>query len=280
MKWIFGVIFVWLIFVMSLAGWWLYFGITTLSNAASIGVPSELARHQRMLFTEGTVLLVSLLVGGLALFYFAYRMYKEKSMKEIFFASFTHDLKTSLFRLQLEVEQLSKNGASLDVAPVLGHTRKMQLDLENSLDSAIGDSKKLFFEEVNMKNFIQELHTQWPEFHIRLTGEDLLVVDKKALHSICKNLMHNSFVHGRADEVSLDLKKNRGRMTIHYSDNGQRFIGDESQLGISSRYSIDGSGFGLYIVRQWISKMSGKIQFVKSSTGSLEIMIDLPGGLK
>ena len=71
MKLIFGSILAWLVFVMSLAGWWLYFGITTLSRAADQAMPMQFARHQKMLFMEGCVLLFSLLGGGLALFYFS-----------------------------------------------------------------------------------------------------------------------------------------------------------------------------------------------------------------
>ena len=278
MKWIFGVILAWLVFVMSLAGWWLYFGVTTLSQAASYGIPSQLARHQRMLFTEGCVLLVSLLVGGIALFYFSYRTYIEKSAKEMFFASFTHDLKTALFRMQLEVEKLGRKTPSQEVTNILGHTRKMQLDLENSLDSTVGQSKKLFVEKVSLKNFLLDLHAQWPEFHIKVTGIDELPVDKKALHSIFKNLMHNSFLHGEADEISVDLQKKGQRFLLEYRDNGNSFSGSTDDLGVSSHYSPEGSGFGLFIVRSWVKRLGGKVEFQVTSKNSLGVNIDFPGG--
>ncbi len=268
---------VWLVFVMSLTGWWLYFGITTLSNAAGAGIPSQLARHQRMLFTEGCVLLVSLLIGGLALFYFSYQMYREKAAKEMFFASFTHDLKTALFRLQLEVEKLSKKSDSPEVNNILGHTRKMQLDLENSLDSTIGRGKKLFIEKIDMQNFLLDLHAQWPEFSINLKGESQLTVDKKALHSIFKNLLHNSFVHGQADEVSVELQKKGSNFLIHYSDNGKIFEGDYKKLGQTPHFSSQGSGFGLYIVRQWVKKLGGEVDFNLNPKKSLQVEIELPG---
>ncbi len=274
MRWVFGTILVWLVFVMSLAGWWLYFGVTTLSSAASYGIPSELARHQRMLFTEGTVLLFSLLVGGIALFYFTYSTYREKSAKEMFFASFTHDLKTALFRMQLEVEKM---GDRPGVQSILNQTRKMQINLENSLDSTVGQDKKLYFEKVQLKNFLLDLHAQWPEFHIKVTGDDELLVDKKALHSIFKNLLHNSMVHGAADEVTVSLTKQGHRFHILYKDNGKEFSGDPSQWGQRPTYSNIGSGFGLYIVREWVKRMGGKIQLTASETQSLQVSIDLPG---
>ncbi len=276
MKWVFGIILSWLVFVMSLAGWWLYFGITTLSKAASYGIPSELARHQRMLFTEGMVLLVSLLVGGVALFYFTYSTYREKSAKEMFFASFTHDLKTSLFRLQLEVEKL---GDSTETQNILNHTRKMQINLENSLDSTVGHDKKLYIETVNLKTFLIDLHAQWPEFHIKVSGEEHLCVDKKALHSIFKNLLHNSVVHGGADEVTVEMQRKGKATRLVYQDNGKAFAGDPSDLGKQPGFSTEGSGFGLYIVRQWVRRLGGKIYLSSGTNHSLQVEIELPGSV-
>jgi signal transduction histidine kinase len=258
---------------MSLAGWWLYFGITTLSQFASEGVASEVARHQRMLFFEGSVLLVSLLVGGLALFYFTYSTYKEKSAKEMFFASFTHDLKTALFRMQLEVEKL---GDRPQTQSLLKHTRKMQINLENSLDSTVGEDKQLYIENVQLKNFLLDLHAQWPEFHIKVSGEDQLPVDRKALHSIFKNLLHNSVVHGGADEVSVSLTRKKSHFCLRYVDNGRPFTGNPEVLGQEPTYSMDGSGFGLYIVRRWVQRMGGQIEFESSPQKSLQVTIQLP----
>lgn len=277
MKWVFGVILAWLVFVMSLAGWWLYFGVTTLSTAAAHGIPSELARHQRMLFLEGCVLLVSLLVGGVALFYFSYSTYQEKSAKEMFFASFTHDMKTALFRLQLEVEKLGQNVSAPEIEKIMGHTRKMQIDLENSLDSTVGQNKKLFFEKVNLKNFMADLHTQWPEFHIKVTGEKELPADRRALHSIFKNLLHNSFIHGQADEVTVTLDNKDDGWQLNYFDNGQPFQGEVATLGQQPHYSPQSSGFGLFIVRQWVSRLGGQVEFSKNKNQSLKVTMTFPG---
>lgn len=273
MRLIFGSILVWLIFVMSLAGWWLYYGITTLSNADALKIPSQLAKHQRMLFTEGIVLLVCLLSGGLALFYFSWRMYKEKSAKEMFFASFTHDLKTALFRLQLEVEKSTKDEPS---QKLLGHTRKMQLDLENGLDSTIGHHKKLYLENINLKECLVDLHAQWPELSIQYSGETLLRADRKALNSVLKNLLHNSFVHGEADQVRVNLSKSSSQFELIYEDNGKTYEGDPSRLGLLRERTM-GSGFGLFIVRQWVKKLNGRIEFFINESQSLGVKIKLPG---
>ncbi len=270
MKWIFTTIFFWLVFVLSLAGWWLYFGVTTLSRNTELG--SQLARHQRMLFMEGTVLMTFLLVGGLALFYLAYRMYKEKSAKEMFFASFTHDMKTSLFRLQLELEKLSKQHKALSVDNLFNQTRKMQLDLENSLDSTVGSGKSLFVETIDFNEFLSELHTQWPEFRIKVSGEKNIKADRKALYSIFKNLLHNSFLHGEADEVTIHLESSDNSLKITYSDNGKPYQGDLKDLGQQMRFSPDGTGYGLFIVKQWAKQLGWQLNFQLASSQSLQVV--------
>ena len=274
MKWIFSTIFFWLVFVLSLAGWWLYFGITTLSRTTELG--SQLARHQRMLFMEGTVLMALLLIGGLSLFYLAYRMYKEKSAKEMFFASFTHDMKTSLFRLQLELEKLSKQPQAPAVDNLFNQTRTMQLDLENSLDSTVGAGKPLFIETIEFNEFLSELHTQWPEFRIKVSGEKRLSADRKALYSIFKNLLHNSFLHGEADEVIIHIELSDNSLKITYSDNGQPFQGDLKELGQQMRFSAEGTGYGLFIVQQWAKQLRWQLDFQLSPSESLQVVFMVP----
>ena len=106
MKWVFSLITAWLVFVLALSGWWLVFGLKTLSLVGEAHEGYELAKHQKMLFYEGSFLMLLLLFGGLGLFYFSYRMYREKSSKDKFFATFTHDLNTSLFLLHFHFENI------------------------------------------------------------------------------------------------------------------------------------------------------------------------------
>ncbi len=279
MKWIFTLISFWLIFVLSLAGWWLYFGITVLSGIAESESGIPLVKHQKMLFYEGCVLLFFLLAGGLALFYFSFRMYKEKSAKEKFFATFSHDIKTALFRIQLQIEDLGEQVGEEKISPILVQARKLHLDLENGLDAAIGGKKNLFIEKIDINEFLADLHTQWPEFHIQLKGEAQVLADRKALSSVFKNLLHNSFFHGKADKVVLDLRDLSGKIQINYIDNGQTFKGNLSDLGNAPLSRGGSSGYGLYLVQYWMERMRGGLDFRKSPNGQLEIEMTLPGAL-
>src|SRR6266581_2595064 len=83
----------WVVFTVTLAGWWLIFGLRQLDliNQSKLEGAAQLQRHYQMLMWEGGILIASLIGGGLALFYYARREQKRHAQVEEFFAAFTHD---------------------------------------------------------------------------------------------------------------------------------------------------------------------------------------------
>src|SRR5256886_15971287 len=81
----------WVVFTVTLAGWWMVFGLRQLDllNSLRLEGAADFHRHYRMLLWEGAILIVSLIGGGLALFYYARREQKRHGQVEEFFAAFT-----------------------------------------------------------------------------------------------------------------------------------------------------------------------------------------------
>src|SRR5207245_10326264 len=65
----------WVAFTVTLAGWWLVFGLRQLDRLSQLHVEqaNQLHQHYQMLMWEGGVLIASLIGGGLALYYYARR---------------------------------------------------------------------------------------------------------------------------------------------------------------------------------------------------------------
>ena len=65
-----GLVALWVIFTVTLAGWWLVFGLRQLDliKQSNIEAGNQLQRHYQMLMWEGGILIASLIGGGLALF--------------------------------------------------------------------------------------------------------------------------------------------------------------------------------------------------------------------
>src|SRR5881392_2942939 len=111
----------WVFFTVTLAGWWLIFGLRQLDliNQSNLENASQLNRHYQMLMWEGGILIASLIGGGLALFYFAKREQRRHAQVEEFFAAFTHDAKTALASLRLQAESLREDFSQSEANPLL-----------------------------------------------------------------------------------------------------------------------------------------------------------------
>src|SRR5947207_9690004 len=150
---------VWVVFTVTLAGWWLIFGLRQLDliNQSNLENAVQLNRHYQMLLWEGGILIACLIGGGLALFYFARREQKRHAQVEEFFAAFTHDAKTALTSLRLQAESLQEDFADEPnplLERLLRDTLRLQLQLENSLFLVNLTRGKFFLETISLTSCI------------------------------------------------------------------------------------------------------------------------------
>src|SRR6266581_7888038 len=168
---------VWVIFTVTLAGWWLVFGLRQLDliNQSNLENAVQLHRHYQMLLWEGGILIASLIGGGLALFYYARREQKRHAQVEEFFAAFTHDAKTALASLRLQAESLREDFAGAEPSTLLDRllsdTLRLQLQLENSLFLVNLPRGKFFFEPIKLSDRVDVLRQHWPDLTISETGD-------------------------------------------------------------------------------------------------------------
>jgi signal transduction histidine kinase len=275
----------WVVFTVTLAGWWLIFGLRQLDllNRLNLEGAVALHRHYQMLLWEGGILIASLIGGGLALYYYARREQKRHAQVEEFFAAFTHDARTALASLRLQAESLREDFAGAEPSPLLDRllsdTLRLQLQLENSLFLVNLTRGKLLVEPITLSERVDTLRLHWPDLTITQTGDGVLMADARALESVLTNLVQNAVTHGRATEVSVEVKRSRDdRLSVRLADNGGGFQGDLNQLGkLFVRHTRgSGSGVGLYIARQLLKRMNGAISFRSADAGGFVAEMDLP----
>src|ERR1051325_3247681 len=275
----------WLIFTVTLAAWWLVFGLRQLDLIKSLAGASDLHRYYQMLMWEGGILILSLLGGGLALLYYARREQKRHAQVEEFFAAFTHDAKTALASLRLQAESLREDFANSEANPLLDRllsdTLRLQLQLENSLFLVNLPRGKFFLQPIKLSDRIAALRLHWPNVKISLTGDAEVMADARALESVLTNLVQNAVTHGHATEVSANVQRRGGRVRVTVVDNGRGFQGDLSQLGkLFVRHArSSGSGVGLYIVRRLARAMNGTIKFCSGEESGFVAELELPEAL-
>jgi len=280
----------WVVFTVTLAGWWLVFGLRQLDllNRLNLEAAADFHRHYQMLLWEGGILIISLIGGGLALFYYARREQKRHAQVEEFFAAFTHDAKTALASLRLQAESLREDLADAEPSPLLDRllsdTLRLQLQLENSLFLVNLTRGKFFLEPISLSDRVDRVRHHWPDVVIAQSGDGVVMADDRALESVLTNLVQNSVTHGRATEVDINVQRTSdGRLGVRVKDNGGGFQGDLKLLGrLFVRHTRgSGSGVGLYIVRQLVKRMNGTIEFSRESSGGFVAEMDFPnaGGL-
>jgi two-component system phosphate regulon sensor histidine kinase PhoR len=293
--WKFGLGLAWLVFNLSLAAWWLIFGLrqidfvqTTTAHFAPehAGHVADFVRQQRMLISEGSILIVSLVIGGGALLYYIVRERKRGNQIRAFFATFSHELKTSIASLRLQVESLADDFASSPSNPLFARLVKdsvrLEIQLENSLHLSQIDSNRFFFENLDLKRILASLEHQWPEMRFEVIGNPVLRADHRAFETVVKNLIQNAIVHGGAKRVTFTLKNvENARIGLRVADDGAGFQGDFAQLGkLFVRHNAkSGSGVGLFLVRTLVQRMGGDTYFVPRQEGTgFDVEIELPKG--
>jgi signal transduction histidine kinase len=271
----FSLIAAWLVFTVAFALWWGRFSIEHISLLAKLD-PSQVEhwdRQRRMIMWEGISWIVLLIIGGAALIALVEReRWRSRRVRE-FFASFSHEIKTSLASLRLQAEAL-KEESSQPPSPILdrliGDTVRLQLQLENSLFLASQYDLQLYIQPLSVRDLLDRMREQWPDLKINMAGECTLRADERAMRTVLSNLLQNAIVHGGATQVAIEAKVfDSGHVRISLEDNGRGFEGSMKNLGqlFHRPRATSGSGLGLYICRLLLRRMGGDLTFVNTGRG-------------
>jgi signal transduction histidine kinase len=274
---------IWILLTVSLATWWLIFGLDQARRLRELGGEAERLGHvQRMLTWEGATLIVLLLLGGLGLVVAIRRERARRREVQEFFMAFTHDLKTSLASLRLQVEALQEDTedetATAHYDRLLKDTLRLELQLENSLFFA-HSSDGLLPEAVPMRALILEVAADWPEIAVAVAGDATVRADRRALGSVLRNVLQNAAIHGEATSVDVAVARANRRATVVLRDNGR---GAPPGLVAPARQpfarpsATSGTGMGLFVSERLIVRMGGSLACRSAPGAGFTVEIALP----
>jgi signal transduction histidine kinase len=236
-----------------------------------------------MFIWEGAAFIVVLVGGGVAILVAIHREDRRRQALEMFFMSFTHDLKTSLASVQLQAEGLREDQTDPSIrGPIdrlLQDMVRLQIQLENSLFVAQPDGR-LLEERIDVAAAIARHREDWPTLTVDARGAAAVTADARAFEVVLRNLLQNAVLHGGATRVEIATETVAGdRVRVAIADNG-RGVPPESlaQLGepFTRPSESSGTGMGLHVSRRLVMRMGGTMRFTASERGGLMVTLDLP----
>mgnify|MGYP000931445208 CR=1 FL=1 len=253
--------------------WWWRLGLAELS---------DLTKY-RMLMYEGVFFLVAILGGGTALIFMLIKDSQRQQQIKAFFSTFSHDLKTSISRLRLQVDilredkQLATNSSLIRLVKDINF---LDLQLENSLILSQTEQRLYIEENLPLTKIIESLRGEWENIDISLDREVFIKADYRSLLSVFRNLFQNAVIHGMAEKISIQVKQDsRHRLRITVQDNGVGYKGELSKLGRMQlpKGEGQGNGIGLYLCRSLLRRQNGDLIFENQSGEGFTVQVLIPG---
>ncbi|WP_413292542.1 sensor histidine kinase [Bdellovibrio sp. HCB185ZH] len=266
---------IWFVFTFALVAWWWVFFLMELEGA----------RQHRMIAWEGSILLGSILIGGISLIVFTFRDKQRHDRLRFFFSTFSHDIKTSIARLRLQAEVLEEDlqGNSPPVMKrLIADIQRLDLQLENSLLLANLEVSPLLHEEMSLSQLMANLRSEFADLSVELERDAKISGDRRALMSVVRNLLQNSVLHGKATTVRIRVRAlNSNRLEVIFEDDGLGFKGETNKLGSELLNSKDsrGNGIGLLITKRLMEKMRGDIKFESTENAGFKSVLHTEGHL-
>ncbi len=221
--------------------------------------------------------------AGIAFTKMKERINRQISERTQMLAGVSHDLKTPLTRMKLQLAMLPKNEDNKEFMEDISEMEKM-LDGYLSFVSGEGGEQNTF---VDMNEMILSILNKFrnSKTMIRYTTNDQVSAiqgREQALKRAITNIIANAFYYGKT--VAVGLESNDHKMEITVEDDGPGIPKDKREDVFKAFYRIEGSrnketggvGLGLSIAKDVIVSHGGTIELGDSKLGGLKVLISIP----
>ena len=201
--------------------------------------------------------------------------------RTLMLAGVSHDLRTPLTRLKLQLEMLSDDRTNIEL---LSDVNEMQKMLENYLDFAEDVTREKAI-KTDLKQMIKEIinsesiENKVIEFNVKNDKPIFFECRAIAMKRCITNLLNNACSYG--DDIRVALEKKKDVIDISIEDNGpgidktdyDKAIKPFIRLDSSRNQNIPGSGLGLSISQDITSNHGGKLIMSRSNLGGLKVQL-------
>lgn len=278
-RWFYGLTSLWVLMLLGLGSWWLYLVFKLHMTLSELNIPElgSSSRFLNMMKWEGSFFFIFLVLLGGSLFFMYYRDMKKTKAIQAFFSSLSHELKTPLASMRLQVEVIrdlieDESHDHTQLSSLAGRlvedTSKLEGELEKSLQlSRIEQDGILTLTPISLDRYLKR-HAQKLKdvFTLVLNIDEKakeVLADELALNAIFRNLFENTQRHNsQSKNVTISTRWNGSFVELIYDDHGAKFKGSSSKLGelFYKFNSTKGSGIGLYLIKNLMRRMKGNLE--------------------
>ena len=210
----------------------------------------------------------------------AKRIDRHLKQRSEMLSGISHDLRTPLTRLKLQLAMLDQKNISLKMSKDID-------EMENMLNSYLHFAKSQVQEEsiaTNVTKLFEEIMSEKnnKNLHFDFSKEIIFIGRKNALKRCFNNIVENGLNY--ATDVYVSVVKSQNRINISIDDNGpgipinqyKNVFKPFYRLDVSRNLNQSGVGLGMSIAEDIVRSHGGNIQLNKSKHKGLQVKISLP----
>ena len=211
----------------------------------------------------------------------AKRINRHLNQRAEMLSGISHDLRTPLTRLKLQLAMLKQKDVSEKMSKDIDEMEKMLNDYLQFAKTQSQESTTL----INLNNLFNSITNEINSKKLILNENNLIITLKgrpMALKRSFENIIHNGLIYG--NKVNVEMHKGNNRALIIIEDDGPGIPEDQYKNVFKPFFRLDksrslnqsGVGLGLAIVEDIVNSHGGNIQLGKSKYKGLQVKISLP----
>ena len=211
----------------------------------------------------------------------AKRINRHLNQRAEMLSGISHDLRTPLTRLKLQLAMLKQKDISESMSKDIDEMEKMLNDYLQFAKTQVQESSTI----INLNDLMISIRNKFNNSNFTFNeSSDLIELKGRltALQRSFENIIQNGLTYG--NKVNVEIQKGNRLATILFEDDGPGIPEDQYKNVFKPFFRLDksrslnqsGVGLGLAIVEDVINSHGGNIQLGKSKKNGLLVKISLP----
>lgn len=270
-----------------------------LTNETKDSIRSEKKLQTWMILGEGIVFVSILAVGSYYLFKSLRKQLQLNQQQNNFLLSITHELKTPIASLQLALETIKQRELSIKTRDKLLQNSITDIQRLNDLVENILLSSKLMGKKemesfqrkelVSLADFFQKetqiLQKAYPTRNIQVSRNEKqeVSINTFGIHTLVFNLLDNALKH-TTEDIWLQYQVGPKKLRIEVKDQGigipdadkKKLFQKFQRLEEENTRKTTGTGLGLYLCKQIIDILRGRIWIKDNHPNGSIFVVEIP----